>query len=417
MSHFFHKKKLPNGLTILLLKDENTPLVIVNTLYKVGAINENPLKTGFAHLFEHYMFEGSVNISDYDEQLEKASGENNAYTTNDYTNYYAVLPKENIETALWLESDRMLSLSFDENGLATQKAVVCEEFKEHYINQPYGDAWHLLSALAYKTHPYSWPVIGKTLSHIENATMEDVRSFYQTYYTPQNAILCIAGNIDFEDILQKTIAWFGTIRKPETTIEKTLPEAPQHEKRTLTVERNVSADALYLAYKMAGRFSKEYYIVDLIRDLLSTGESSRLYVDLIKEQKLFSSISCYLTETIEDGLIVIEVKLLPDTSIEQAAEAVFFSIEKMISSLTENELQKVKNKIESYIAFTNTNLLNKVTNYCLFEMAGDATLYDKETENYLAVSLTEITATAKKIFQQKNCCQLNYLAINKTADE
>ncbi|MBL7707470.1 MAG: insulinase family protein, partial [Chitinophagaceae bacterium] len=281
----FEKFTLANGLRVIVHQDLSTPMAVMNILYDVGARDEDPERTGFAHLFEHLMFGGSVNIPDYDEPLQMAGGENNAYTTNDLTNYYIQLPAENLETAFWLESDRMLSLAFGEKSLETQRKVVCEEFKEHYLTKPYGDVWHKMRELAYKKHPYRWMTIGKELSHIENAKLDDVKNFFFKHYRPVNAIMVVAGNVTTERVKELAEKWFGDIPAGEKYKRNLPQEAPQSEERKITIKANVPLDALYKTWHIYPRLDRRYYVTDLLADILSGGGSSRLYQSLVKEKQ------------------------------------------------------------------------------------------------------------------------------------
>ncbi len=324
----FDRFELNNGLKVIVHKDTSTTIVVVNILYNVGAKDEESDKTGFAHLFEHLMFGGSVNIPKYDEPLERVGGENNAFTNNDITNYYLTLPKQNIETAFWLESDRLLSLAFSQKSLEVQRNVVIEEYKQRYLNQPYGDAWLLLKPLAYKVHPYRWATIGKEISHIENANMDDVKYFFEKYYRPNNAILTIAGDVQLSEIKKLSQKWFGHLKRGKG-FERTIPVEPeQTESRKLVVKRDVPYDAIYKAFHMCARVDKEYHTVDLMSDILSNGKSSRLYVELVKKQKIFSEINAYLTGDFHKGLFVISANLIKGVKIEEAEAAINYELEK-----------------------------------------------------------------------------------------
>jgi zinc protease len=339
----YKKFTLSNGLTLLVHKDDSTPIVAVNILYKVGSRNESPDKTGFAHLFEHLMFGGSVNIPSYDQPLEKAGGENNAFTNSDITNYYISLPKENLETAFWLESDRMLNLGFSEKSLEVQRQVVVEEFKQSYLNQPYGDVWMLLKPLAYKHHPYLWNTIGKEIKHIEDARMEDVKAFYKKHYNPNNAILVVAGNVEDNEILTLTEKWFGEIPSGNSIIEILEQEPEQTEARFQEVFRDVPVDSLYKVYPMAAHGDKDYYTADLLSDILSNGNSSRLYRKLIKEEGVFSELDAYITGDFDPGLFVFSGKPADGVSLEEADERLLKEIELIKNELiSELELKKVK---------------------------------------------------------------------------
>ena len=406
----FDEVVLANGLKILVHEDPSTPLAAVNILYKVGARDEDPNKTGFAHLFEHFMFEGSVNIPDFDTPLQFASGENNAFTSNDITNYYDILPASNLETAFWLESDRMLSLDFNLESLETQKKVVCEEFKEHYINQPYGDIWHKLSALAYKVHPYMWPTIGKELSHVENATMEDIKAFFYKYYRPRNAVMVVAGAVKTAQVEKLAKKWFGDIPSGEL-ITHNLPKEPiQTEERILELHEDVPLNAIYKSYKMCDRLHADYQASDFIRDMLSTGDSSRLYQELVKEKKIFSSVAAYLSETIDDGMFIVEGKLNPGIKMDEADKAIVVCCTALADNVSEIELQKVKNKTEAYLTFSDTNVLNRAMNLAWYDMLGDAHEINREIDKYLSVTRSQIKTVSESIFEKNRCSTVKYFA-------
>ncbi|MBL7683711.1 MAG: insulinase family protein [Flavipsychrobacter sp.] len=405
----FERFTLENGLRVIVHKDTTTPMVAVNVLYDVGARDENPERTGFAHLFEHLMFGGSENIPSYDEPLQMAGGENNAYTTNDITNYYIQLPLQNIETAFWLESDRMNALAFSEKSLDVQRKVVSEEFKEHYINKPYGDAWEHLRKLTYKQHPYQWMTIGKELKHIEEAQLEDVKSFFYKHYRPVNAILAVAGNVTTEQVKTLAEKWFGNIPTGEQYNRNLPAEPPQTEARTATIEANVPLDALYKAWHIGGRMSPSYYAADLITEIMGNGFASRLYQRLVKEQQLFSNISCYHTGSTDPGLLVVEGKIVEGKNIEDANAAVEAEIEKLVSDgVTEDELQKAKNKIEAMITFEDMTILSRANNLAFYELLGDASLINKEWDNYNAVNTTMLQQTAQEVFRKENSNTLFY---------
>ncbi len=409
----FNRFVLNNGLKVIVHEDATTPMAVVNVMYDVGAKDEDPEKTGFAHLFEHLMFGGSVNIESYDEPLQMAGGENNAYTTNDLTNYYCQLPAENIETAFWLESDRMLSLAFSKKSLDIQRKVVCEEFKEHYINKPYGDIWLKMRSLAYRVHPYRWMTIGKELSHIENAELSDVKSFFHKYYRPNNAILAVAGNVTTEQVKQLAEKWFGDIPAgdiPKRNIEK---EPAQEEKHHLKIEADVPLDALLKAWHMPERMHKGYYVCDLITDILGGGGSSRLYQKLVKEKQLFSSIDCYHFGTIDPGLLAIDGKLVKGVSFAEAEGAVDEVLHGLIQNrITEAELQKVKNRSESTIAFEDMSIINRANSLAYFELLGDAALMNGELKKYEEVTVEEVQRYAAEIFRENNCNVIQYCSKN-----
>ncbi len=384
-------------------------MVAVNVLYDVGARDENPERTGFAHLFEHLMCGGSENIPDYDEPLQMAGGENNAYTTNDITNYYIQLPLQNIETAFWLESDRMNALAFSEKSLDVQRKVVSEEFKEHYINKPYGDVWENLRKLAYTRHPYQWMTIGKELKHIEDAQIEDVKAFFYKHYRPANAILCVAGNVSTEQVKQLAEKWLGDIPMGEK-YNRSLPAEPeQTEARVKTVEADVPLDALYKAWHMDGRMSPSYYAADLITEIMGNGFASRLYQKLVKEKQLFSNISCYHTGSTDPGLLVIEGKVVEGKTPEEANNAVEQEIAHLLAAgVTNDELVKAKNKIEAMITFEDMTILSRANNLAFYELLGDAALINKEWDNYNAVTAENLLAVAKHIFRPQNSNTLFY---------
>jgi len=386
-------------------------MAVVNVLYDVGARDEDPEKTGFAHLFEHLMFGGSINIPVYDEPLQDAGGENNAFTSNDITNYYCQLPAENLETAFWLESDRMLSLAFSPQSLDVQRKVVCEEFKEHYINKPYGDVWHKLRTLAYQEHPYRWMTIGKELKHIEEATLEDVKSFFHKHYTPSNAILVVAGHVDFDGVKTLAEKWFAPI-PAGNKYNRSLPaEPPQQEERLMETRADVPLDALYKAWHIFHRTDRRYYIVDLITDILGGGASSRLFQSLVKEKKLFSSIECYHLGSVDAGLLVIEGKLVKGVSMKDAEEAIDIELEKLCKEgVSEKELEKVKNKTESAMAFEDMSLVNRAASLALYELLGDANLINTELSRYRSVTAADILEQSSLIFNKKNSNTLHYFS-------
>lgn len=406
----FEKHRLKNNLTLITHKDESTPMACVNILYDVGARDEDENKTGFAHLFEHLMFGGSVNIPNYDNPLQLVGGENNAFTTNDITNYHLTLPANNLETAFWLESDRMLSLAFTEKSLEVQRGVVVEEFKQRYLNQPYGDVWLHLRPLAFTKHPYRWCTIGKEISHIENATLTDVKSFFSRFYNPSNAIMVVSGNINTDKVLKLAEKWFEPIPAGEKP-KRNLPQEPvQTSARNETLHRDVPANALYKAYHMCSRQDAEYYASDLISDVLSRGNSSRLYVELVKNQQLFSDINAYITGDLDEGLFCISGNLAEGIKMEDAEKGIEVEINKIKSELVgERELQKCKNKIEASLLFSETDILNKSTNLAISELLGDAEKVNQEGEKYQRVTPKDIRDTANKILREENCSTLYYL--------
>jgi predicted Zn-dependent peptidase len=407
----FERFTLANGLKVLVHEDPTTPMAVVNILYDVGARDEHPDQTGFAHLFEHLMFGGSVNIPSYDEPLQRVGGENNAFTSNDITNYYITLPSVNLETAFWLESDRMLSLAFSEKSLEVQRNVVCEEFKQRYLNQPYGDVWLKLRPMAYKQHPYQWATIGKSLDHIENANINDVKAFFSRHYNPSNAIMVVGGDVKLDEVKRLSEKWFGNIPSGEK-LPRLLPiEDDQTEERKETVQANVPLDAIYKVFHMPSRSEHGYYAADLISDILSRGNSSRLFRNLLKDKKLFSDINAYLTGSLDAGLFVVEGKPLPGVSMDVAESAIWEELDRISTELVPDaELTKVKNKMESTMVFSEMSLLDKAMNLAYFELLGDANELNSETQKYLDVSSEEIRSQAKHIFRKENSSTLYYLA-------
>lgn len=409
----FNSFTLSNGLQVLHHFDDSTPLAVVNILYNVGARDEDPERTGFAHLFEHLMFGGSVNIPDYDTPLQEAGGENNAFTNNDITNYYLTLPAHNIETGFWLESDRMLSLAFSPQSLEVQRQVVIEEFKQRYLNQPYGDVWLKLRPLAYRVHPYQWATIGREISHIEHATLDDVKAFFQTHYHPANAILCVAGNVTLTRVKELCEKWFEPIPAQPKRERKLPVEPPQTEPRFLEVKADVPANAIYKAYHCCPRVHPDYYATDLLTDVLSRGRSSRLLNRLVKEQQLFTEINAYISGDIDPGLVIVEGKLRDGVSVATADAAICAELENLMSfPVEQQELQKVKNKAESTIVFSEMNILNKAMGLCFGAMLGDADLMNKEPERYNAVTAADLQRVAAGLFNESNCSTLYYLKSN-----
>jgi zinc protease len=409
----FNRFTLNNGLRVIVHEDNSTPMAVVNVMYDVGARDEDPEKTGFAHLFEHLMFGGSVNIEDFETPLNMAGGENNAYTSNDVTNYYIQLPAENLETALWLESDRMLSLAFSEKSLDVQRKVVSEEFKEHYINKPYGDVWFKLREMAYKVHPYKWMTIGKELSHIENAALTDVQEFFYKHYTPANAILVVAGNVKTEEVRRLVEKWFGGISGGNRYVRNIHAEPKQDAPRKLEVKANVPLDALYKCWHMDNRLDHGYYVADLITEVLGGGSSSRLFQRLVKERQLFSNIECYQFGTIDKGLLAIEGKLVKGVKMHDAEKAIEEELEKLKDEMiTDKELTKVKNKTESAIAFEDMSIMTRANNLAFYELLGDAELFNSDREKYFAVTAQDIQQYSKKIFDKNNSNTLYYYSEN-----
>lgn len=402
---------LDNGLRVLVHRDTSTPIVAMNILYDVGSRDEQPDRTGFAHLFEHLMFGGSVNIPRFDGPLERVGGENNAFTNNDFTNYYLTLPGHNLETAFWLESDRMLNLAFSRKSFDVQRNVVVEEFRQNYLNQPYGDVWLLLRPLAYKVHSYRWATIGIDPSHIEEASMEEVKAFYTRFYNPCNAILVVAGDVETEQIKALSEKWFGEIRKGSVYNRNILPEPEQTEARSLTVYRDVPFDSVYKAWHMCSRLDDRFYATDLISDILSAGQSGRLNQQLVKNKRIFSDINAFVSGDIDAGLFVITGKLIKGVSMAEAEAALQLEIEKICSQeVEESELQKVKNRFEAMMEFSEMRVLEKAMNLAYYELLGDASLVNSQVEKYSSVTAQDIVSEAACLFRPENCSTLYYYA-------
>lgn len=409
----FNRFTLDNGLRVIVHEDASTPMAVVNVMYDVGARDEDPSKTGFAHLFEHLMFGGSVNIADFETPLNMAGGENNAYTSNDLTDYYIQLPAENLETALWLESDRMMSLAFSEKSLDVQRKVVIEEFKEHYINKPYGDVWFKLREMAYKEHPYRWMTIGKDPSHIENAALDDVQRFFFKHYTPANAILVVAGNVRTAAVRSLVEKWFGDIPPGKKYHRKLIQEPPQQAPRHLEVKANVPLDAFYKCWHMEGRLDHGYYVADLITELLGGGSSSRLFQRLVKEKQLFSNIECYQFGMVDKGLLAVEGKLVKGVKMKDAEKAIEEELDKLKNDkIAAKELTKVMNKTESAIAFEDMSVMTRANNLAFYELLGDAELFNSDREKYFSVTAEDVQQYSRSIFDDNNSNTLYYYSEN-----
>lgn len=410
----FESFTLINGLKVIVHEDHSAPIAAVNLLYKVGARDENPDKTGFAHLFEHLMFGGSKHVKSYDEPLQMVGGDNNAFTSNDITNYYITLPAANLETAFWLESDRMLSLSFDPKVLEVQKSVVIEEFKQRYLNQPYGDVWLKMRPLAYKAHSYQWATIGKDITQIERATMEDVKDFFFRFYVPNNAILVVAGDVSLDQVKRLSEKWFGPIPQGKDIVRDIPKEPVQMEKRLLEVHEDVPLDALYMAFHMPGRNEDNYHSTDLLSDILGRGKSSLLYNRLLEEERIFNSISAHVTGSIDPGLFVIQGNLNEGQTIEEAEKAIWRVIEELKrSELSSSDVQKVKNKAESTLVFTEMELLNRAMNLAFAEMMGDANLVNQEVAKIREIQAEDILSEAREILKPENSSTLRYYSTQK----
>lgn len=407
---------LDNGLKVIVHEDPSTQVAVLNILYDVGSRDEDPDKTGFAHLFEHLMFGGSQNITDYDGNLQMAGGENNAFTSPDVTNYYLTLPAQNIETGFWLESDRMLGLSFDPRVLEVQRKVVIEEFKQRYLNQPYGDVWLKLRPVAYQTHSYQWPTIGKEIAHIETATMDDVRAFFKKHYVPNQATLVVAGNVKYGQVKKLAEKWFGPI-PAGAGYHRNLPAEPQQtEKRTLEITADVPTDALYMVYHMPGKFSDGYHAADLVSDVLGRGKSSRLYEQLVREQQIFSTVNASVTGSIDPGLLIINGKVSEEISIQQAEKEVQRVIGDLIrNGVGEKELEKVKNQAEASLTFSEVEVLNRAMNLAMATLSGDTDYINQEAALIQAVTTDDVNQSAKTVLAEENCTVLHYKSKKKYA--
>jgi len=407
----FDRFTLANGLRVLVHEDKSTPMAAVNLLYKVGAKYESPDKTGFAHLFEHLMFSGSKHAENFDEPLQRAGGDSNAFTNNDVTSFYATLPAQNLETVFWLESDRMANLNINDRSLEVQRKVVVEEFKEVCLNEPYGDVWHHLLDLAYEVHPYRWPTIGLTPEHVESATLTDVQDFFHNYYHPNNAVLVVAGNVTQARVRQLAEKWFGDIAA-HTMPQKHIPIEPKQDTPHINrVDANVPNDALYMAFHMGGRCDESYYTSDLLSDVLSQGRSSRLYQRLLKDRRLFSDIDAYVTSYFDPGLFVIEGKPAEGISMETAEQAIWKELELLKNEqIDKRELQKIKNKVESNRVFSEMNILTKAISIAMFEVQGNADLINREADFYRKIQAEDLRTQAQHIFRRENCSELFYLS-------
>lgn len=409
----YYRHTLENGLRIVVHPDKTTPMAAVNILYDVGARDEDPQRTGFAHLFEHLMFGGTRNIISYDSPVQQVGGENNAWTSNDFTNFYVALPAVNIETAFWLEADRMTELNFSQESLDVQRKVVIEEFKQRYLNQPYGDIPLLIRDLAYKVHPYRWPTIGKDISHIENARLEHVKSFFYHHYAPNNAVLTVAGNVDPDHVFKLAEKWFGPVPRRDVPVRNLPQEPPQEEPRFLEVKRKVPASLIQMVFHNGRRTDPDFYANDLLSDILANGESARLFQSLIKEQRLFSDINAYINGDRDPGLFTVTGRLMPGVTMKQAEGAIQNELHKLTDQgPSDYERQKVQNKVESNLVFSEIHYLNKAMSLAQFELLGNIEEINREPEHYRAVTTGEIQEVARKVFAPNNCSTLYYVAEN-----
>lgn len=402
---------LQNGLTVIVNRDTASKMAAVNILYKVGARNEQPHRTGLAHLFEHLMFRGTHNVPDFDTPVQMACGENNAFTNNDYTDFYITLPKDNIETALWLESDRMTGLNLSAEACEIEKRVVIEEFRQRYLNQPYGDVNMLLRQMAYTTHPYRWATIGLTPDHIAEASQEEIHTFYHDFYHPSNAILSVSGDIDEEQVFALAHKWFGSIADTPHSPTPIPAEPVQTAARRLRVERDVPATTIVIAFHMGNRRSKDFFLGDITSDVLAGGDSARLYEHLIKQKNIFASVNAYISGDVDEGLFVITGQLLPSTSEQEAEQALWEEIRLLQTTfVSDYELEKVKNKFEANTLFGELNVMNKAMNLGYYSMIGDLPLINREVDIYRSITKQEIADFALRTFREENSSTLIYCA-------
>ncbi len=411
----YQRFTLSNGLRVLVNADPSTPLSVLNLFYDVGARDESPHRTGMAHLFEHLMFTGSQNIPNFDAPLHKAGGECNAFTSADMTNYYDLLPANNIETAFWLESDRMLALNLKADDIQSEKDVVCEEFKENYIDQPYGDVWHHLRALSYKEHPYQWPVIGKALSHIQEASPAELQAFYRKHYAPDNAILTVAGGVTVDQVERLAEKWFGQI--PASGINgRKLPKEPlQTEFRSKTLKGDVPMEAIYMAFHICDRHDPDHHVVDLINEVLGGGDSGRLFRRLVIDRPLFSSLSCSLSDNYDEGLFILNGSIQEGVDIKAAEQAVWEELYRLTQEqVSQQELEKVKHKIESSIIYSEIGLGTRAFYLAYFEWLGDVEEINTEIHKYLSITTEDLQRVAKDIFKRENCSTIYYLPEKKS---
>lgn len=405
----YKEARLSNGLTILVNRDRASKLAAVNILYKVGARNEDEDKTGFAHLFEHLMFRGTHNVPDFDMPVQMACGENNAFTNNDYTDFYITLPKENLSTALWLESDRMRNLNLSHEACETEKMVVIDEFKQRYLNQPYGDETLLLRDLCYKVHPYRWSTIGISPEHIERATLDDVHNFYNLHYRPSRAILSISADIDEDEMIHLATEYFADIEDVGGEIAPIPQEPKQTEARRLEVERDVPATDITIAFHMGDRLSREFFLGDLSSDLLAGGESSRLINHLVKERGIFSAVNAYITGSIDAGLFIIKGRLMSNSSEQEAEEALWNELRELQNgNISDYELEKVKNKFEANMLMGEINVMNKAMNLGFYAMTGRLELINEEAEVFRSITREEVAEFSRTIFTKANSSTLIY---------
>lgn len=402
---------LANGLEVILYPDGSRPLVAINILYKVGSRNDPPGRTGFAHLFEHLMFAGSEHVDNFDDHLHLAGGDNNAFTTSDFTLYDDIVPAENLDTALWLESDRMKALKFSEKILRTQQKVVVEEFKETCLEEPYGDAYHELYALAYQKHPYRWPVIGLNFEDIAAATLEEVKAFFYQHYRPNKAIISLCGKFDPAIAREKINYWFGDIPPSQTQQETNFPqEEPLENIRQKTIIADVPTPAIYLAFPIPGRLDPDFYPLDVLAFLLGGGHSSSLYKSLVRDQELFYHLEASLSESFDPGLFIIEGRVDEDEDPQLAFAALLEAIAPLFQSLiSEEELKKVINHLEVRDHYSDLSLTNLGGELCIYAALGELDRINTDQERYQQVSVADLARVAKTYLQIDKRIELIYL--------
>ena len=410
----FEEFLLDNGLKVVVHQDDSAQTAVLNLIYNVGSRDEDEEVTGFAHLFEHLMFGGSKNIKDFDVELQRVGGENNAFTSPDITNYYITVPKSNLETAFWLESDRMLGLSFEDNVLEVQRKVVIEEFKQRYLNQPYGDVWLLLRPVAYQDHSYKWATIGKEIKHIEDATMEQVKAFFHKHYKPNNAVLIVGGNVQMNEVKALAKKYFGPIAKGEVKNKNIPKEKKQTERRFIEVEREVPQDGLYMAFHMPAKTDKSYYSADLLSDVLGRGDSSRLYKKLVDDEEIFSELGAYVMGSFDPGLLVISGKVNDGFSLKEAEEKVWEVINQLKKGgLDENELQKFKNQVSSSHGFGQIDLLERCIGLAYGAIMNHTNLVNEENDFFEKVTEEEVMLKSQEILTESNASVLYYKSVKK----
>jgi zinc protease len=404
---------LDNGLEVLVHEDHTSKMAVLNILYKVGSRNEVQGKTGLAHFFEHLMFGSSKNVPVFDTALEKVGGSCNAFTNTDITNFYITLPAINIETAFWLESDRMLHLSLNEKTIETQRKVVIEEFKQRYLNQPYGDVFHHLRKLAFEIHPYQWPTIGKNLDDIIHYTKADVQEFYNTHYNPDNAVLVVAGDVNTDQVKFLAEKWFGDIPKGEM-FKNPIPQEPvQTQKKVAWVEANVPTDALYKVYHMPGKLQTGYLESDLITDILGFGRSSILEQQLVKNGNVFAAISAYILGTVDPGLLVFSGKMEKGYTAEAAEKELDEVVNSFVeSSIPDDILTKVKNQAEAMKTYESVQLLNRAMSLAYYAHLGDPDLNESLYQKKILISSDGIMESAKDMLREENASVLYYKSVS-----